>query len=379
MSDPAACCVLLCPSSEQSRSLRSVCFFDFPHPTDPRYPLWIERTLRPKDWTPSPTSKICSKHFRSTDILTLRHADGSGRAEKRLKYDALPSVFEGIPDSMRPQTHVVPRADSPEIVPTTNCSKKRSADCLDENLCNEAQKESSDSLNASIEEAEVSTKAQSNFSHPNDDPSSVSATGPLCPSASIPRAKKARHDFSPVVFQSNPTQLRSTCSLAYKIAGGQLTVLENCAQHVSVDYPAATDADEARKCCVPGCSNGRDDNLQGRIHFHAFPTDKRFQTEWIKRVAFSSFWQPAPYSVVCSVHFLNTDYGFIGRILCLKPTAIPSQLGCRNGLMRKLNGPCPFSRMCAICGCWRGSSRPPTTSPRPGWPLFRFQKKGMND
>ncbi|XP_055334088.1 uncharacterized protein LOC129585445 [Paramacrobiotus metropolitanus] len=350
MPDPVACCVLLCPSSEQSRSLRSVCFFDFPHPNDPRYPVWIERSLRAKDWTPSPTSKICSRHFRPEDILTLRHADGSGRTEKRVKYDALPSVFEAIPDSMRPPADVVPRADSPEIILASQGTKKRSIDCLDENNSDETQKESSDSLSASAEVAQASANVPSNFPHAN---LTVLLNNCTTPKVAIPVAKRARNLPPPVVIAPKPIPSRPDCSLAQKIVDGRLTVLDHCARHVPVDYPALTDADEARKCCVPGCFNARDNNPRGRILFHAFPSDKQFQTEWIKRVACSSFWQPAPYSVVCSFHFLSSDYGYNGKIWGLKPTAIPSQLGCRNGLMRKLNGPCLFSRVCAICGCWR--------------------------
>ncbi|XP_055334142.1 uncharacterized protein LOC129585475 isoform X2 [Paramacrobiotus metropolitanus] len=391
MSDPVTCAVLLCPSAEQSRSLRSVCFFDFPHPNDPRYPVWIERTLRSEDWTPSSSSKICSKHFRSTDIIALPHADDSKRTEKRLKYDALPCVFEGIPDSMRPPADVVPRADSPEIilagqrkqfvnqgisdsmrpptdvvprpdspeiVPTTNCSKKRSADCMDDNICDETQKESSDLLNASTEVAEAPTNAHLNVSLTDpailsNNSTGANAPGPVFSAAAVSGAKRTRLLPPPVVCAPKTIPIRPPCSLARKFVDGRLTGVQHCSQHIPVDYPAPTGADEALRCCVPGCLNRRDNNPQGRIYFHAFPTDKRFQTEWIKRVAFSSFWQPAAHSVVCSVHFLSSDYGFIGSILCLKPTAIPSRLGCRNGLMRKLNGPCPFSRVCAICGCWR--------------------------
>ncbi|XP_055334107.1 uncharacterized protein LOC129585454 isoform X2 [Paramacrobiotus metropolitanus] len=474
MSDPAACCVLLCPSSEQSRSLRSVCFFDFPHPNDPRYPIWIERSLRAKDWTPSPTSKICSRHFRPSDILALPLADGSGRTEKRLKYDALPCVFEDLPQSMRPQTDVVPRADSPEIIDIPTSSKKRSADSLHEITCDEVKKETEDFVSASDAAAEVSTdvksnflqgdlkalwsdstsarptepvnssvvipsakkpkkdvmhevtsdevkretddsviasdavaeistNVKSNFSHENlkallSDSTSARATEPLSLSAAIPSAKIARQDpspvvtdvlpnfshpnlkellnnpqntnatgsvsspvaipstaglFPPVISSSNPIPMPSVCALAQKIVDGRLMVMQHCAQHIPPDFPAFTNADEARNCCVPGCRIDRNNNLQGRIRFEAFPTDLRLRAEWVKWVAFSGFWQPAPYSVVCSLHFLPSDYDYIGTVLCLKPTAIPVHTGCRNGLMRKLNGPCPFSRVCAICGCWR--------------------------
>ncbi|XP_055334090.1 uncharacterized protein LOC129585447 isoform X1 [Paramacrobiotus metropolitanus] len=115
MANGDVCCVLQCPLSEPSRSMRSVCFFAFPHPSDPRYPVWIERTRRAKDWTPSAASKICSRHFCSTDILSVPSAEDCEKTEKRLKHDALPSLFEGIPRSLQPPVESVPRPDSPEI------------------------------------------------------------------------------------------------------------------------------------------------------------------------------------------------------------------------------------------------------------------------
>ncbi|XP_055334203.1 LOW QUALITY PROTEIN: uncharacterized protein LOC129585518 [Paramacrobiotus metropolitanus] len=336
MSDPVECCVLLCPSSEQSRSLRSVCFFDFPHPNDPRYPVWIERTLRPKDWTPSPSSKICSRHFRPADILTLPLADGSGRTEKRLKYDALPSVFEGIPDSMRPRTVVVPRADSPEIILPSQYSKKRSVDSLDE-IGSDTPKDPTEHANASVEDAEAPSDAQSNVSHANlktlpNNFQTANAADPVSSSSTIPSAKKARHLPPPVISISKPIAIRPACLLAPKIVDGRLR--------------------EGDFCCVPGCetTSKKGDSVGGTFFEFLSPGDKRYGA-WLRMVRYNASWIPEDHTRICTEHFPASAIKHFITKSRLHSTAFPTQLSCMESL-------CTFTPAdmmagkegCAVCG-----------------------------
>ncbi|XP_055334103.1 uncharacterized protein LOC129585453 [Paramacrobiotus metropolitanus] len=411
MSDPAACCVLLCPSSEQSRSLRSVCFFDFPHPNDPRYPVWIERTLRPKDWTPSPSSKICSKHFRPTDILALPQADNSKRTEKRLKYDALPCVFEGVPDSMRPPTHAVPRADSPEIILPSQCSKKRSADSLDEIIGSDTSTDPNEGGNASVENTKSRQDAQLNSPPANlnillNNSRNTNAISP----STIPAAKRARH-LPPVFSTSKPIQIRppnrntKSVSLTNAFNGAVLqspsagtvipylirtagnsispgvtflvmpnpTTLPAAASPIApplADHiqPGSSRNREATRavCCVPGCQNvcqsKRQHALPGNPKFFRFVAidDPRYRT-WTQRLRYNSSWIPDPSERICSDHFHESEIE-PGRA-CLVRTALPIQLSCMASL-------CGFNTAdmasgvigCAVCGLRSPAGRQPKAS-----------------
>lgn len=56
---------------------------------------WINAIKR-KGFKPSKYSKVCSDHFRSTDFLIQ-----PGFKYKRLKNDAVPSVFEEFPEHLK--------------------------------------------------------------------------------------------------------------------------------------------------------------------------------------------------------------------------------------------------------------------------------------
>ena len=63
----------------------------FPLNDKDRLQRWIHAVSR-KDFNPNKGSKICSDHFKESDFM-----DQSGFRYKRLKLDAVPSVFPQFP------------------------------------------------------------------------------------------------------------------------------------------------------------------------------------------------------------------------------------------------------------------------------------------
>ncbi|KFM57942.1 THAP domain-containing protein 6, partial [Stegodyphus mimosarum] len=83
-------------------------------------------------------------------------------------------------------------------------------------------------------------------------------------------------------------------------------------------------------CCVPDC---RSDSwkLDSSVTFHEFPSDPNFAAKWIKQinnaVKAKPMWFPRANAVICSKHFLQTD--FKPDSDALKPRCIPSVFGFR--------------------------------------------------
>ncbi len=77
-------------------------------PRDPeKRQLWIKAIPR-DDWIPSAKSVICSLHFSQSDFKTERTDSNSRRKlgelkRKRLKEDAIPRIFPGLPSYLSSQ------------------------------------------------------------------------------------------------------------------------------------------------------------------------------------------------------------------------------------------------------------------------------------
>lgn len=91
-------CVAYGCNNEQDR--RKIPFHTFPFKRPEILKLWIQALRRDK-WTPSKTSRLCGEHFLPTDYINQ-----PGLAVKRLKPDAVPSVFS-FPK------HLLPKAYAP--------------------------------------------------------------------------------------------------------------------------------------------------------------------------------------------------------------------------------------------------------------------------
>ncbi|KAH7960463.1 hypothetical protein HPB49_020037 [Dermacentor silvarum] len=78
-------------------------------------------------------------------------------------------------------------------------------------------------------------------------------------------------------------------------------------------------------CCVPKCNSDGKRKLPG-ISFHDIPSDSEARAAWLKAIARKD-WTPnttSRYSVVCSRHFLPTDYKDGCKTRKLKRGATPS-------------------------------------------------------
>lgn len=83
-----------------------------------------------------------------------------------------------------------------------------------------------------------------------------------------------------------------------------------------------------RCCCVPGCSSSCRRKQPG-LSFHEVPADISLREKWLHAILGDAFPSTAikEHSVVCSLHFLTTDFkkDFTRRLL--KPGAVPSVFG----------------------------------------------------
>ncbi|KAG5279745.1 hypothetical protein AALO_G00081140 [Alosa alosa] len=84
---PVSCIAYNCRSKRE----KGVGFHRFPHENPKLLKLWIAK-LKWKDWTPSPNTMICSKHFEAKDV------DVTG-FRPRLRPGAVPTIFD-FPESI---------------------------------------------------------------------------------------------------------------------------------------------------------------------------------------------------------------------------------------------------------------------------------------
>ncbi|XP_067124850.1 THAP domain-containing protein 1-like, partial [Centruroides vittatus] len=80
-------------------------------------------------------------------------------------------------------------------------------------------------------------------------------------------------------------------------------------------------------CSVPFCTSNK--SKKDGTSFHEYPAEESLRLKWIKAVSrkdenSSKLWKPSDWSVVCSKHFLESDYkpGLKKRILIRN--AVPS-------------------------------------------------------
>ena len=74
---------------------QKVAFFSFPE-KNPLRQCWINKVRR-KNWKPSKSSKLCSKHFEDSCFvqnLVVLESIGWAATRLRLKQDAVPTVFD---------------------------------------------------------------------------------------------------------------------------------------------------------------------------------------------------------------------------------------------------------------------------------------------
>ena len=101
------CCAIQCRSgyTGETKDL-AVTFHSFPLNNPELLRVWMKRLAR-KDFTPTKYSRLCSLHFKPEDFVShsidqqarRKQKRGSTLLErKRLKIDAAPSIFKGIPD-----------------------------------------------------------------------------------------------------------------------------------------------------------------------------------------------------------------------------------------------------------------------------------------
>lgn len=69
-----------------------------------------------------------------------------------------------------------------------------------------------------------------------------------------------------------------------------------------------------RSCCVPGCKSNYSSTLKtgGQlVSAFTFPKDEILKAKWLAAIPRND-WAPSQYSVVCCLHFLESDITFIG-------------------------------------------------------------------
>ncbi|KAK2587682.1 hypothetical protein KPH14_003799 [Odynerus spinipes] len=93
---PTSCSVYGC--SNRFSKEKKIQFFTFPFKDEHRLAAWVTAVHR-KDWKPSKASRICSAHFRPQDFLH-RPSTAWYPYIRRLKHDAIPSVFSNFPERL---------------------------------------------------------------------------------------------------------------------------------------------------------------------------------------------------------------------------------------------------------------------------------------
>ncbi|XP_035737884.1 THAP domain-containing protein 1-like [Vespa mandarinia] len=93
---PTSCSVYGC--SNRFSKEKKIQFFTFPFKDEHRLAAWITAVHR-KDWKPSKASRICSAHFKPQDFLH-RPSTAWYPYIRRLKHDAVPSVFSNYSDTL---------------------------------------------------------------------------------------------------------------------------------------------------------------------------------------------------------------------------------------------------------------------------------------
>ncbi|KAL1418780.1 hypothetical protein MTO96_025665 [Rhipicephalus appendiculatus] len=80
-----------------------------------------------------------------------------------------------------------------------------------------------------------------------------------------------------------------------------------------------------RYCCVPKCRSSQQRKQDG-VSFHEIPADSTSRERWLTAISREE-WVPnttSNYSVVCSLHFLPSDFKDGCKRRLLKPGAVPS-------------------------------------------------------
>ncbi|XP_050680111.1 THAP domain-containing protein 7 isoform X2 [Leptidea sinapis] len=91
-----SCVAVLCSSRTTKGGVKDpeLSFHTFPKRPDIRN-AWIKAIRREEGWEPNKYSRVCSKHFQQSCFL-------SGLKIKKLKFDAIPTIFDGYRQYYRP-------------------------------------------------------------------------------------------------------------------------------------------------------------------------------------------------------------------------------------------------------------------------------------
>ena len=106
---------------KSNKSDKKITLFGFPSDENLKK-KWVAAIPR-KEWQVSKNHKVCSEHFLSDDILTTssenhdkRHCDRDNQTLKRLrlKLNAIPSIFPGLPKYLS-TTNAKPRSETSSL------------------------------------------------------------------------------------------------------------------------------------------------------------------------------------------------------------------------------------------------------------------------
>ncbi|KAH7977476.1 hypothetical protein HPB49_001857 [Dermacentor silvarum] len=90
-----------------------------------------------------------------------------------------------------------------------------------------------------------------------------------------------------------------------------------------------------RYCCVPMCTSSARKKDAG-VSFHEIPADLELCQRWLKVISRKN-WEPnttSNYSVVCSKHFVASDFRENTKIRQLNKGAVPSMFTCYPSYMK---------------------------------------------
>ncbi|XP_069704837.1 uncharacterized protein [Periplaneta americana] len=242
---PRRCCVPGCRSNYDSTlksSGKYVSAFSFPKDENRRQ-AWIHAISR-KDWTPSPSSTVCIKHFDEKEVnLHDIYRQPDGTLTKlllncpRLSKDAVPSKFENLTLNTR----------------KPNQRNKLNRDC---------RRKATGKLNKKKEQK--------------------------------PKGVRRKRDI-------RPDHIYALRDIGLQRASGARQPYLKRGRHSTSKQSIMPDS-----CCANGCTNRRVKG--GNIQFFTFPfKDQERLKKWIAAVRRRNF-LPTRHSRICSEHFRKEDY-----------------------------------------------------------------------
>ncbi|XP_055334133.1 uncharacterized protein LOC129585471 [Paramacrobiotus metropolitanus] len=342
VSESNVCAVLQCPLSKPSHGVSDVWYFDVPPVTDPKYSRWIEILSKGRDsqWSPTPSTKVCSRHF-STGTVLPTPADQSGKRGKRLKKGACPYVVDA--EVMVAESRI--STSDPLASPSTSASTSVLVSDNGE-TGPPAKKQRVDAVDPSIPEKPIEdtnslppvlpTQSVDAINNPTPVPTIQCALPPPAPPIQpVQEPSPCQLGLAPKLPKLAPKKpglsaARQPSTSASLPASPLSMVPANPA-----DEPATSGGDTAvEACCVPGCTISSANAMAQAVTLHAFrPSTHPFYETWTQRLRCAATWTPKSTDVICSQHFEPGDFLHhdvnTGELLAqrqLKDDAMPSHL-----------------------------------------------------